>query len=87
MAMDPYEGDQTHFGFDHFDLEPEAFSRPSNNPYSDYYDPGWKNHHNFSCQDKATRNSAPQCYELHYHAYPQFNNQVFYPPSNFHPSH
>jgi len=46
--MDPYEGYQTHFGFDHFDLEYVAFSRPANNPYSDYYDPGWRNHSNFS---------------------------------------
>jgi hypothetical protein len=32
MAMDPCEGYQTHFDFDHFDLEPVVFSRPANNP-------------------------------------------------------
>jgi len=48
MDRDPYEGYQTHFVFDYFDLELEAFSRPANNPYSDYYDSGWRNHHNFS---------------------------------------
>jgi hypothetical protein len=58
MAIDPYEGYQTHFGFDHFDLEPMAFSRPANNPYSDYYDLGWRNHPNFSWQNQATGNSA-----------------------------
>jgi len=87
MARDPYVGYQTHFGFDHFDLEPEAFSRPPNKPYSDYYDLGWINHHNFSWHDQATGNSAPQCHKLHYQANSQFNNQAVYQPSNFHPPH
>jgi hypothetical protein len=87
MAMDSYEGYQTHFGFDHFELEPMAFSRLVNNPYSNYYDLGWRNHHNFSWQDQATRNSALECHEMHNQAYPQFNNQAFYPPSNFLPSY
>jgi hypothetical protein len=87
MATDPYESYQTHFGFDHFDLKPAAFSRPVNNPYSDYYDPGWRNHPNFAWQDQATRNLAPQCHELHNQAYLLFNNQVFYPSSDVHPPH
>jgi hypothetical protein len=70
MAMNPYEGYQTYFGFDHFDLEPVAFSRPANNPYSDYYDPGWRNHPNLSWQYQATRYLAPHCHELHNQAYP-----------------
>ncbi len=57
--MDPYDGYQTHLVFDHFDLELVAFSRPVNNPYSDYYDPRWRNHHNFFWHDQATGNSAP----------------------------
>jgi uncharacterized coiled-coil protein SlyX len=57
--MDPYEGYQTPFGFDHFDLEPMSFSKPMNNPYSNYYDPGWRNHHNFFWQEQAMGNSAP----------------------------
>jgi hypothetical protein len=40
MAMDPYDGYQTHLVFDQFDLELVAFSRPANAPYYDYYDPG-----------------------------------------------
>jgi hypothetical protein len=43
MTMDPYEGYQTHFEFDHFDLELVAFSRPANDPCSDYYNLGWRN--------------------------------------------
>jgi hypothetical protein len=60
MALDPYKDYQTHF-----DLELVAFSRPVNNPYSDYYDPGCRNHPNFSWQDQATRDSALQCHELY----------------------
>jgi hypothetical protein len=72
--MDPYKGYQTHFGFDHFDLEPIAFSRPANNPYSDYYDPGWKNHHIISWEAQAAGNSAPQFHGLHNQVYLQSNH-------------
>jgi hypothetical protein len=61
------------------------FSRSANNPYSDYYDPRWRNYHNLSWHDQAIGNSAPQCHELHYQANSQFNNQAVYPLSNFHP--
>jgi hypothetical protein len=69
MAMDPYEGYRTHF-----DLELVAFSRPENDPYSDYYDLGWKNHHIISWEAQAARNSAPQFHGLHNQAYLQSNH-------------
>ncbi len=60
----------THFGFDHFDLEPVTLSRPENDPYSNYYDLGWRNRPNFSWQAQAMGNSAPQCHGLQNQAYP-----------------
>jgi len=87
LDMDPYDGYLTHFEFDHFDLEPVAFSRPANAPYYDYYNQGWKHPHNFSWEASAMRNSARYSHGLHNQAYPQFNNQAFYPPSDFHPHH
>jgi hypothetical protein len=87
MAMDPYDGHQTHFEFHHFDLEPVAFSRPVNDPYYHHYDPGWRNPLNFSWEAPATRNSTPYSHRLHNQANPQFNNQAFYLPSDFHPHH
>jgi hypothetical protein len=35
----------------------------------------------------ASENYAPQFHELYHQAYPQFNDQAVYPPSNFHPPH
>jgi hypothetical protein len=78
---------QLTLSFGHFDLEPLDFSTPGNDPYNDYYEPGWKNPHNFSWEALAMRNLPPYSHRLHNQAYPQFNNQVFYPPSNFHPPH
>jgi hypothetical protein len=36
-----------------------AFSRPGNDPYSNTYNPGWRNHPNFSWKSPNTENSAP----------------------------
>jgi hypothetical protein len=36
-----------------------AFSRPGNDPYSNSYNPGWRNHPNFSWRAQAPGNSAP----------------------------
>jgi hypothetical protein len=87
MAMDPYEGYQTHFGFDHFDLETMALSRLGNDPYSDCYNLGWRNHPNFSLEAPAMENSASYPHGLDNQAYLQSKSQSFYPPSNFHPPH
>jgi hypothetical protein len=58
--MDPYESYQTHFGFDHFDLKPMAFSKLGIDPYFNYYNPGWRNHPNCSWKAQAMGiNSTP----------------------------
>jgi len=39
-----------------------AFQRPKNDPFSPYYNPGWRNHHNFSWSNRpnaAIPNSQP----------------------------
>jgi hypothetical protein len=36
-----------------------AFSRPSNDPYSNTYNPGWRNHPNFSWKNPTSGNLAP----------------------------
>jgi hypothetical protein len=36
-----------------------AFSRPGNDPYSNTYNPGWRNHPNFSWKSPNVENSAP----------------------------
>jgi hypothetical protein len=36
-----------------------AFSKPVNDPYSHSYNPGWRNHLNFSWQAQAPGNSGP----------------------------
>jgi hypothetical protein len=36
-----------------------AFSRLGNDPYSNTYNPGWRNHPNFSWKNLTSRNSAP----------------------------
>jgi hypothetical protein len=63
------------------------FSRPKNEPYCDSYNSGWSNQSNISWQAQAPKNYAPQFHELYHHAYPQFNDQAVYPPSNSHPPH
>jgi hypothetical protein len=55
-----------------------AFSRPSNDPYSNSYNPGWRNHLNFSWRAQAIENSALS-QGLHNEAYPQ----SFVPSSNY----
>jgi hypothetical protein len=63
------------------------FSRPRNDPYSDSYDPGWSNQSNILWQSQAPENYAPHFDELYHQSYMQFNDQVAYPPSNYHPPH
>ncbi|XP_062150305.1 uncharacterized protein LOC133858859 [Alnus glutinosa] len=54
-----------------------AFARPGNDPYSNTYNPGWRNHSNFSWQAQASDNPMPQ-----------HSNQAFRPPSNiYRPPH
>jgi hypothetical protein len=46
-----------------------AFSRPVNDPYSHSYNPGWRNHPNFSWRAQAPWNSGPSV-GLHNQAHP-----------------
>jgi hypothetical protein len=46
---------------------------------SNFYNPDWSNHSDFSWQAHATRNCTPQVDELHNHEYPQFDNQFSTP--------
>jgi hypothetical protein len=48
---------------------------------SNFYNPDWSNHHDFSWQVQTMRNRAPQFQELHHSKYPQFKNQVLNPSS------
>jgi hypothetical protein len=45
---------------------------------SNFYNPDWSNHFDFSWQAQATENYAPQYHELHNPEYPQFNHQFFH---------
>jgi len=36
-----------------------TFSHPGNDPYSNTYNPGWRNHPNFSWKPQASSNSVP----------------------------
>jgi hypothetical protein len=62
-------------------------SRLGNHPYSNSYNPGWRNHPNFSWRAQGNENFAQQFNGPHHQAYPQSNNQFFQPPSNPRPPH
>ena len=51
------------------------FSSPGFESKSNFYNPDWSNHSDFSWQAHATRNYAPQVDELHHLEYLQFDNQ------------
>ena len=50
------------------------FSSPGLELNSNFYNPDWSNHPDFSWQAHATKNYAPQVDELHHPNYPQFDN-------------
>jgi hypothetical protein len=71
-------GDCPHWGqFSNFSHEQmnTSFSSPRFESNSNFYNPYWSNHFDFSWQAHATENYAPQVDELHHTDYPQFNNQ------------
>jgi hypothetical protein len=75
----PYHsfGDCPHWGqFSNFSNEQlnTSFSSPGFKSNSNFYNPDWSNHSDFSWHDHATENFAPQVDELHHPEYPQFNN-------------
>jgi hypothetical protein len=75
----PYHslGDCPHWGqfsnFSHEQLN-TSFSSPGFESNSNFYNPDWSNHSDFSWHDHATKNFAPQVDELHHPEYPQFDN-------------
>jgi hypothetical protein len=82
-------GDCPHWGqFSNFSYEQmnTNFSNLGFELNSNFYNPDWSNHFDFSWQAHATGNYAPQSYGLHHSEYPQSNNPFFdlssydYPP-------
>jgi len=55
-----------------------AFSHPGNDPYSNTYNPGWKNYPNFSWKAQAASNSVPEVYNQS-----QSNMQPYQPSSTY----
>jgi hypothetical protein len=58
------------------------FSRLGSDSNSNFYNPDWRNHSDFSWQAQVAGNCAPQYHELHHPEYPQFNHQSS-PPSSY----
>jgi hypothetical protein len=56
------------------------FSRPSNDLYSNTYNPGWRNHLNFSWKSPNVENSAPGPHNL-----AQSNRQPYHPTFTYRP--
>jgi hypothetical protein len=57
-----------------------AFSRSGNDPYSNIYNPGWRNHPNFSWKSPNAENSAPGP-----HNQAQSSRQPYQPSSTYRP--
>jgi hypothetical protein len=51
-----------------------SFSSPGFESNSNFYNPDWSNHSDFSWQALATENYAPQSHGLHHSEYPQSDN-------------
>jgi hypothetical protein len=71
----PYHslGDCPHWGqFSDFSNEQlnTSFSSPGFESNSNFYNPDWSNHSDFSWHDHATENFVPQVDELHHPEYP-----------------
>jgi hypothetical protein len=86
----PYHslGDCPHWGqFSNFLHEQmnTNFSSPKFELNSNFYNPDWNNHLDFSWQAHATENYAPQVDELHHPDYLQFDNQFSSHPSYDYP--
>jgi hypothetical protein len=70
-------GDCSHWGqFSNFSNEQlnTNFSSLGFESNSNFYNPDWSNHSDFSWHDHATKNFTPQVDELHLPEYPQFDN-------------
>jgi len=58
-----------------------AFSHPGNDPYSNTYNPGWRNHPNFSWKAQDSSNSVPGV-----HNQAQSNKQPYQSSSTYRPA-
>jgi hypothetical protein len=58
------------------------FSSPGFDSNSNFYNPDWSDHPDFSWQAQAMRNCVPQFQELHHPDYPQFNDQSSHRPAS-----
>ena len=81
-------GDCPHLGqfsnFSHEQLN-TSFSSPGFESNSNFYNPDWSNHSDFSWQSHAMENYAPQSYRMHHFEYPQFDNPFSNPSSYDYP--
>jgi hypothetical protein len=53
---------------------------------SNFYNPDWGKHSDFSWQAQAMGNCAPQFQKLHHSEYPQFDDQSSHPSSHNYPA-
>ena len=58
----------------------QGFSRPGNDPFSNTYNPGWRNHPNFSWKQQAPNNSYSQ--NPRPYVPNTFNSSQYRPPQN-----
>jgi hypothetical protein len=61
------------------------FSNSGFDSNSNFYNPNWSNHSNFSWQTQAMGNCAPQYHDLHHPEYQQFDHQSSNPSSYNYP--
>jgi uncharacterized coiled-coil protein SlyX len=73
----PTAGNYTDVSHEHVNA---AFSKPGNDPYSNTYNPGWRNHPNFSWKNPTLGNSAPG-----QHTQAQSSRLPYQPSSTYRP--
>jgi hypothetical protein len=71
----PSWGQLSNFSYEQMNIN---FSSPGFESNSNFYNPDWSNHSDFSWHAQAMRNYAPQYHEHHHPEYPQFNHQSSY---------
>jgi len=62
------------------------FSSPGFDSNSNFYNPDWRNHSDFSWQAQAMGNYSPQFQEMHHSKYQQFDDQSSHPSSHNNPA-
>jgi hypothetical protein len=74
----PYWGQGSNFSYEQMNRN---FSSSGFDSNSNFCNPDWSDHSDFSWQHQAMGNCAPQPQELHHLEYSQFKNQVLHPSS------